>query len=366
MKTCSFTFLVVFASLGTACSQRPVGSGVNDNNNTANDGGEVDGDANTNGNTNNFNNNQNTDPFHLCQQTCQGCCAPSGECLAGRQNDHCGTNGEECKDCAALGGTCQGGVCVGTESCGPSNCSGCCTVEGDCLSGDTYEACGQNGASCQQCNEAHCVEGLCCRDQDGDGYGAGCLLGDDCDDTAPGITGACDANGCPQGWAYVPAGMFLFGCDYEDDPACWENQETELQELFLDAFCIEITEVSVEAFLDCQAFGICPQLPEQSGFCNWFPENLPERLDHPINCMFWSAATNYCQNWLGGDLPTEKQWEKAARGTDGRTFPWGEEMPCDCNRCNSLWQCLATDDPFYTWPVGYLTLTEAIEPPGSY
>lgn len=57
--------------------------------------------------------------------------------------------------------------------------------------------------------------------------------------------------------------------------------------------------------------------------CN---EGLQDRADHPVNCVTWHQAKAYCE-WRGAELPTEAQWEFAARGSDGRVYSWGDGAP---------------------------------------
>lgn len=300
--------------------------------------------------------------------TCSGCCTPEGACLPGTADEACGVDSQECASCLALGGVCQEGQCNETETCGPSNCSGCCTSDNRCISGTTEENCGASGSACAVCG-GECIEGRCCIDQDGDGYGEGCPLGDDCDDLAPGIIGACDQNGCPEGWVFVPSGDFIAGCLESYQYPCGPHSVGEAL-MPLDGFCIEPTETTVGAYRSCENFGTCASpaqdYPLEEG-CNWSQDGLSDRDDHPINCVEWMRAHAYCVSWLGGDLPTEWQWEKAARGTDGRLFPWGDApLPNDCSRCNYDYRaCIGEgQERVITWPAGSLAGPEGDSPYG--
>ncbi len=123
----------------------------------------------------------------------------------------------------------------------------------------------------------------------------------------------------------VPAGEYFSGCDESMGDDCYENEKPgKLRQL--ESFEIDTTEVTVAAFRECVAAGACTP-PESVGACNWGRE---DRERHPINCVACDQAEAYCA-WNSKRLPSEWEWEKAARGTDGRKYPWGNE-DADCRR----------------------------------
>lgn len=103
----------------------------------------------------------------------------------------------------------------------------------------------------------------------------------------------------PEGMVYVPAGGFIMGSKYGDP------DERPKQIATTDAYFIDKNEVSNAEFAE-------------------FDPNfeIPEGKGNNAVIVTWSQANGYAK-WAGKRLPTEKEWEKAARGTDGRTFPWG-------------------------------------------
>jgi len=124
---------------------------------------------------------------------------------------------------------------------------------------------------------------------------------------------------------YVPAGEFLMGTPEKDGNAY--SDEKPQRRVYLDAFWIDKTEVTVAQYRRfCQATG--RQMPEAPSW-GW-------QDDHPIVNVTWDDATAYAA-WAGKRLPTEAEWEKAARGTDGRQYPWGNEWDTGryANRVNS-------------------------------
>ena len=106
---------------------------------------------------------------------------------------------------------------------------------------------------------------------------------------------------------FIPAGNFYIG-----DP----NQDS-FQEIYLDDYYIDKYEVSNSQYKKCVDAGSCVPPKNTINF------NL---RDHPVVFVNWNDAIAYCQ-WAGRALPTETQWEKAARGTDSRIYPWGNQEP---------------------------------------
>ncbi|HSM24172.1 MAG TPA: SUMF1/EgtB/PvdO family nonheme iron enzyme [Anaerolineaceae bacterium] len=113
---------------------------------------------------------------------------------------------------------------------------------------------------------------------------------------------------------YFPAGTFTMGLDggrFDEEPQ---------HEVYLDAFWIDRTEVTNAMYRSCMKAGGCTT----PGLDKYYP--YKEFSDYPVVYMSWDQANTYCE-WAGRRIPTEAEWEKAARGTDGRIYPWGNEAP---------------------------------------
>ena len=141
---------------------------------------------------------------------------------------------------------------------------------------------------------------------------------------------------------YVPAGEFTMGSNNGD------ADEKPVHMVYLDAFWMDQTEVTEAQFKQCIDAGVC-KIPSGSMYVNWNPSKSP------MVFVTWGDANDYCQ-WAGRRLPTEAEWEKAARGTDGRTYPWGEGIDCDkasysgCNNGNTpVGSFLKGVSPYGVW-----------------
>jgi formylglycine-generating enzyme required for sulfatase activity len=112
------------------------------------------------------------------------------------------------------------------------------------------------------------------------------------------------------------------GCNAEVDDQC-DDDENPMHIVALSAFEIERTEVTQAAYTACVLDGGC-----EPPSCAWDCD----RTDFAASCVDFGQAKDYCA-WSGRRLPTEAEWEKAARGSEGLKYPWGNTEP-DCELAN--------------------------------
>ncbi len=305
-----------------------------------------------------------------CVETMIGCryCDDENSCTTDICDELC-----ECSNWDMPDGTlCNDGqFCSVGETCTCGICGG--GVARDCSDGYecTEGACDDLADACMNMNVA---EGTACGDQ-----GVECLVDDACDGSGScvdnGFSGAgtpctdntpddcllahCDGSGtcdqaydlidcsghgtcddfsgtavciCDDGWGgpdcsfdlvniewvAIPGGMFMMGSD------SGEPDERPVHQVTMPAFEMIRTEVTVAQYQACVDDGVCTE-PDQCGsYYNW---GVAGREDHPVNCVDWFQAVDFC-SWTGGRLPSEAEWEYAARGGgQDITYPWGDDSP---------------------------------------
>ncbi len=156
------------------------------------------------------------------------------------------------------------------------------------------------------------------------------------------------APSCPPGMVHVPRGKFFMG---SDDKVGIEF-ERPAHQVTVGAFCIDIFEVTTASYKACSDTGDCIRAgrendwdgitaQDKKAFDPLCTSRDPDQLGkHPVNCVDWNMVTAFCASQKKR-LPTEAEWEFAARGSDGRLYPWGDDPPgpSHLNACGK--ECVA-------------------------
>lgn len=144
-----------------------------------------------------------------------------------------------------------------------------------------------------------------------------------------------------QAMVVIPKGFFWMGCTKQTDRYCHRTEHPR-RRLFLKSYRVDKTEVTQKAYAACVKAERCSR--PVRGF------KPRVKAEYPVTHVTWQQAHKFCA-WLGKRLPTEAEWEKAARGVDGRRYPWGDAKPT-CQVANSSPSCGNKTFPVGSYPKG--------------
>ncbi len=294
------------------------------------------------------------DDGDACTGTASGDICKAGLCSAGVAKE-C-DDGEPCTQdgcdpktgvCAASATAQDGATCVGIGG-GPCVASWICQAgtcvankEKSCDDGQpcTFDTCNDETGACSHAaapDEAVCGVGDWCQQGKcvkGPGCGDGVINQEkeECDDggnkNGDGCSATCKKQGPAPKQKLLLAATFAMGCNPKEQPSCVDNaDENPPHDVTLSPYWIDLHEVEVADYRACVEADKCtlPTLQWPVTTANY---DQPGRDDHPVNFVSWMQAVAYC-DWAGGSrLCTEAEWEYAARGTDARTWPWGNTEP---------------------------------------
>lgn len=240
-----------------------------------------------------------------CVGGCDGCCQ-AGKCLDGTSEGACGTAGKSCQDCAAMLGVCTDGECScpcgDGKCCADETCQSCPEDCGECCGNGLCDA-GETKCTCQ----ADCGQPCAGKDCGTDGCGGSC------GSCAPGFV--CEAGKCDDiglVWVPIPSGVFSMGCSPVDICGSSEKPTHLVSVTAFDMLQTEVTEAQYTAIMLVNPS--CDSVGQFGG-------------SQPVECVKLAEAEAFC-SVVGGRLPSEAEWEYAARAGTTTKYFCGDDYTC--------------------------------------